>query len=100
MSPIIHDQNAPSSTGLQKNDFTLDKKEVCKQNRKKKRRDMKKNKREQYEAPRISLRMLELTSNILVGSEVKAIKTKVESQSVEDLEEDDAWATEWDPITP
>ena len=64
---------------------------------------MKKNKREQYEAPRISLRMLELTSNILVGSEVKAIKTKVESQSVEDLQEGEAWdqETDWEnPFTP
>ena len=57
---------------------------------------MKKNKREQYEAPRISLRMLELTSNILVGSEVKAIKTEVKSESVEDLQEDKAWETGWD----
>lgn len=59
---------------------------------------MKKNK---YESPHISVRTLKPVTNILAGSVVKPITTKVESQSVEDLKEGDAWTTGWeDPVTP
>lgn len=61
---------------------------------------MKKNK---YESPHISVRTLKPVTNILAGSVVKSITTKVQSQSVEDLQEGEAWdtETEWeDPFTP
>lgn len=53
-------------------------------------------KKYKYEAPHISFRTVKTVTKILVGSVVKPIKTKVQSQSVEDLEEGISWETVWD----